>query len=95
MEVVGYVESDVHEEAGGTTNFVIGKCTDVLIRVTTTSGGSMTWTLDDGGHNGPWTFDSIGDVHVEETCMFDNHFTLARQGGASWQGSVEVMGFIQ
>ena len=26
--------------------------------------------------------------------MFDNEFTLVRQGGAGWQGSVEVVGFI-
>ena len=38
-----YAESDVHEEAGGTTSFVIGSCTDALIRVTTTSaGGSLS-----------------------------------------------------
>merc|ERR1711969_313841 len=92
VEVVGYAESDVHEEAGGTTSFVIGSCTDALIRVTTTSGGSATWILDDDGHNGPWTFESVGEVYVEETCMFDNHFTLVWQGGASWQGSVEVAG---
>merc|ERR1711969_5083 len=92
VEVVGFAESDVHEEGGGTTSFVIGECVDVLIRVTTTSGGSATWILDDGGHNGPWTFESVGEVYVEETCMFDNHFTLVWQGGASWQGSVEVAG---
>ena len=27
--------------------------------------------------------------------MFDNEFTLVRQGGAGWQGSVEVVGFIR
>eukprot|EP01045_Picozoa_sp_COSAG04_P020408 COSAG04_NODE_2086_length_4830_cov_2.263581_4_plen_334_part_01 len=61
VEVVGYAESDVHEEAGGTTAFVVGECVDVLIRVTTTSAGgeSVSWSLDDGGHNGPWLFDSV------------------------------------
>ena len=99
VEVVGYAESGVHDGAGGTTSFVIGECTDALIRVTTTSAGgsSMTWSLDDGGHNGPWTFEIPDGVGVEEfeTCMFDNEFTLTRQGGGSaWEGSVEVAGFI-
>ena len=69
----------------------------MLIRVTTTSagGGPTTWSLDDGGHNGPWTFEALGVVHEEESCMFNNEFTLIRQGGgSSWQGSVEVVGFI-
>ena len=58
VDVIGYTESGVHVGAGGTTSFVVGECTDALIRVTTTSaGGSSTaWSLDDGGHNGPWTF---------------------------------------
>merc|ERR1711960_64864 len=99
VEVVGYAESGVHTKAGGTTAFVIGSCTDALIRVTTTSAGdsSMTWSLDDGGHNGPWTFEADGGIGVQEfeSCMFDNEFTLTRQGGGSgWQGSVEVAGFI-
>ena len=97
VEVVGYVESDVHEEAGGTTAFVVGMCVDVLIRVTTTSAGgeSVSWSLDDGGHNGPWLFDSVGVVYEQETCMYDNDFTLTKLGApASWQGSVEVAGFI-
>eukprot|EP01045_Picozoa_sp_COSAG04_P011836 COSAG04_NODE_775_length_10405_cov_20.166214_6_plen_1349_part_00 len=101
VEVVGYAESGVHTEAGGTTAFVIGSCTDALIRVTTTSasGSSMTWSLDDGGHNGPWTFETSGEVGVEvrESCMFDNEFTLTLQGGggSGWEGSVEVAGFIR
>ena len=97
VEVVGYAESGVHDGAGGTTSFVVGMCTDALIRVTTTSAGgsSMTWSLDDGGHNGPWLFDSVGSVYEQEMCMFDNDFTLTKLSApASWQGSVEVAGFI-
>eukprot|EP01045_Picozoa_sp_COSAG04_P020661 COSAG04_NODE_2139_length_4717_cov_1.826981_1_plen_493_part_00 len=97
VEVVGYAESDVHEGAGGTTAFVVGECVDVLIRVTTTSAGGepVRWTLDDGGHNGPWQFVSAGEVHEEETCMHDNEFSLTNlDAPASWQGSVEVVGFI-
>eukprot|EP01045_Picozoa_sp_COSAG04_P033663 COSAG04_NODE_7057_length_1200_cov_1.249773_1_plen_355_part_10 len=53
VEVVGYAESGVHDGAGGTTSFVVGECTDVLLRVTTTAAsGPHTWSLDDGGHNG-------------------------------------------
>eukprot|EP01045_Picozoa_sp_COSAG04_P011205 COSAG04_NODE_715_length_10861_cov_4.115406_5_plen_500_part_00 len=96
IEVVGYVESELQPGAGGQTPFVIGECTDVLIRVTTTSsgGGSVTWSLDDGGHNGPWTFESSEAVHEFETCQFANDFTLTRQPGSSWEGTVEVMGFV-
>merc|ERR1711969_401071 len=97
VEVVGYAESDVHEEAGGTTSFVVGECVDVLIRVTTTSAGgeSVSWSLDDGGHNGPWLFDSVGPVFEQETCMYNNDFTLTKLSvPTSWQGSVEVAGFI-
>eukprot|EP01045_Picozoa_sp_COSAG04_P003494 COSAG04_NODE_143_length_23569_cov_6.195356_2_plen_749_part_00 len=97
VEVVGYAESDVHEGAGGTTRFVVGECVDVLIRVTTTSAGgdSVRWSLDDGGHNGPWLFDSSGAVFEQESCMFANDFTLTKLSSpASWQGSVEVVGFI-
>jgi|EP01046_Picozoa_sp_COSAG06_P014344 predicted outer membrane repeat protein len=103
VEVVGYADSGVHTGAGGTTSFVVGECTDVLIRVTTIAAGSaggspITWSIDDGGHNGPWTFDSAGGAGVHEyaSCMFDNDFTLTREPSASsWQGSVEVVGFIQ
>lgn len=103
VEVIGYAESGVHTGAGGTTSFVVGECTDAMIRVTTTSAGPapwtspITWSLDDGGHNGPWTFESAGGagVHEHVTCMFDNEYTLTRQGApSSWQGSVEVVGFI-
>ena len=76
---------------------MVGECVDVLLRVRTkTDGGRMTWSLDDDGHNGPWTFDVPGGTGVQEfeTCMFNNEYTLTRQGGSGWQGSVEVVGFI-
>jgi hypothetical protein len=100
VEVVGYALSDVQVGAGNTTSFVVGQCTDVLVRVTTTSTGAATttWLLDDGGHNGPWGFESLGGARVHEhvSCMFDNEFELTRQPSASpWEGSVEVVGFIQ
>eukprot|EP01045_Picozoa_sp_COSAG04_P003609 COSAG04_NODE_148_length_22826_cov_11.360026_4_plen_2104_part_00 len=98
VEVVGFAESGVHDGAGGTTSFVVGECTDALLRVTTTAaGGPLAWNLDDGGHNGPWTFETSGSVGVEEieSCMFDNEFTLVRQGRAGWEGAVEVIGFVR
>ena len=68
VEVVGYADSSVHAGAGGTTHYVVGQCTDALIRVTTTSvgGSSTTWIIDDAGHNGPWTFESVGGAGVHE-----------------------------
>ena len=66
VEVVGYAESGVHEEAGGTTQFVIGACVDTLIRVTTTSaaGGSTTMR-------------AAGDVSLHVSLRF----RLGRQSG--------------
>ena len=68
MEVVGYAESGVHAGAGGTTSFVIGECTDALIRVTTTSAGYGTRLMFDG--MGPWGY-NFGiqldcDIRAEE-----------------------------
>ena len=42
VEVVGYALSDVQAGAGNTTSFVIGECTDVLVRVTTSAGAAAT-----------------------------------------------------
>eukprot|EP01045_Picozoa_sp_COSAG04_P002343 COSAG04_NODE_85_length_27560_cov_8.621245_2_plen_240_part_00 len=63
-------------------------------------GDPITFSLDDGGHHGPWTFVTNGGagVYTQEICMFSNNFTLTRRQGAgagSWEGSVEVIGFIQ
>eukprot|EP01045_Picozoa_sp_COSAG04_P008550 COSAG04_NODE_476_length_13722_cov_16.614707_5_plen_371_part_00 len=88
IEVVGYAESEVYDGAGGTTRFVVGMCTYALIRVTTTSAGgnSITWSLDDGGQNGPWTFETSAEIGVDvyESCMFDGEFTLTNLGVSSW-----------
>ena len=98
VEVVGYAESGVRNGTGGSTQFVLGQCTDVLLRVTTAvDAGPFTWSLDDGAHHGPWDFDIAGGEGVQEfeSCMYDNEFTLVREGGAGWQGSVEVVGFVR
>eukprot|EP01045_Picozoa_sp_COSAG04_P039763 COSAG04_NODE_11299_length_718_cov_0.494346_2_plen_85_part_01 len=65
---------------------------------TTSAGGApITWSLNDDRHNGPWTFETAGGagVHEQESCMYANEFTLSRQGAASWEGSVEVVGLIR
>jgi hypothetical protein len=75
VDVVGYASSGVQRGAGNTTAFVIGSCTDVLLRVITTGGGSapVTWSLNDEFHNGPWTLETSGVGVVEHpSCMFDN-----------------------
>ena len=96
VEVVGYAHSGIHDGAGGITAFVVGECTDVLIRVTTTNSpaGTVGWVLDDEAHNGPWHFDTQGvGVHEQVLCMFDNAFTLTRPDESIWQGTVAVVGF--
>ena len=74
------------------------QCTDVLIRVNTTSAtsGTVALTLVDGAHNRTWQFGTQGvGVHEEALCMSDGEFTLTHRGGSSsWQGSVAVVGFI-
>lgn len=94
VEVVGYVNSSVMQGAGGTTPFVVGECMDTFIRVTTTSASStVTWQLDDDGHNGPWEFTSPAgqNVYEHQSCMFDNRFSLNLALGMDWQGTVEVV----
>lgn len=94
VEVVGYVNSTVQQGAGGTTPFVVGECTDTFIRVSTTSAStSVTWQIDDDGHNGPWEFTSPAgaNVYEHESCMFDNRFSLNLAPGAHWEGTVSVV----
>jgi len=97
VEVVGYTDETFHSELGGTTDFVVGDCTDTLFRVHTTSSTSeVTWTLDDSGHNGPWTFTSPASpnpgMYEHLSCMFDNNFTMSHTGG-DWVGEVEVVSY--
>ena len=96
VQVVGYVNSTIRQGAGGTTPFVVGECTDAFIRISTTSAPStVSWLLDDDGHNGPWVFTSpavlVGtNVHEYQSCMFDNRFSLSLAPGMEWEGTVEV-----
>ena len=57
VSVLGYNESMVtHAGAGGTTDFVVGDCTDVdvLIETTTQSSGPVTWTITSGPNSKSW-----------------------------------------
>ena len=73
-------EEDFAPIAGG--QFVVGECTDFLIRVETSAvndGETVVWQLDDvgingGSHMGPWAHSQDGAVGVEEftTCLYDN-----------------------
>ena len=78
---------------GGSVSFILGQCKESLIRVTTTAttGDTVIWTMNDGGHNGPWTFSADGVVGQHEfyTCLFSNTFTLLKVAG-TWSGTVEV-----
>ena len=117
LEIVGYVANTTHAGPNSTT-FVVGTCTDVIIRLTTTQqtadGSGIVWELNDGNHNGPWQFQFPGGVsatggeahcvglgcnwfhgrYEAQTCLFGNDFTLTRQGGAGWQGTVSVLSVV-
>ena len=45
-----------HAGAGGTTNFVVGDCTDVVVAIETTtqSSGPVTWTITSGPNSKSW-----------------------------------------
>jgi hypothetical protein len=101
VEIVGYANI-THDpsDPDATYSFVIGDCTDTIVRVQTTGGSSdvITWQIDDGAHNGPWYFDTQGvpGVYEHPSCMFDNSFTLSRHvGGADWTGTVSVVSTVE
>ena len=102
--VVAGAEEQFEPISGG--QFVIGSCTDFLIRVDTASvapGHDVEWTLDDmgvngGSHMGPWSHTNAGSpgVHEYVTCLYDNNFTLTRTSSATdgWVGTVSVLGYV-
>jgi hypothetical protein len=106
ISVLGYAESDLHCGPGGTTNFVVGQCIDVVIRVTTTAAAeqALTWQITRANppdaDEQPWAF--VVDVtaqtegmHEYRSCMYENEYTLAIVGGNSgWAGSVEIAGYV-
>eukprot|EP01052_Picozoa_sp_SAG31_P012407 SAG31_NODE_724_length_12555_cov_11.624277_13_plen_376_part_00 len=97
VSVVGYNESRIeHNGAGGLTDFVIGDCTDVLIRVVTTaSAGTITLMLTAVSmplNRESWqlTVPPGNGLHELELCMFDNDYTLLASS-SGWQGTVSVV----
>jgi hypothetical protein len=80
--------------SGDTTVFTHGECEDVMVRITGTSSDAVLWTLDDAGHNGPWTITSSAYPFEHRMCLFDNNFTLIRSGGSNWQGTVTVKSYV-
>lgn len=86
--------------------FVVGACTDYMIRVETSAanvGTTIVWQLDDvgatgGSHMGPWAHSHEGAVGLHEftTCLFDNNFTLTRSsaGTDGWLGTIAVLGYV-
>ena len=94
VDVVGYAQSGIHNGSGATTAFVVGECTDVVIRVNTTSSasGSVLWQINDNHHNGPWDFNSVPGVWEHRSCMFENHFTINRVDSENdgWTGTIAI-----
>lgn len=89
-------ESDGLKYAGNTTAYTVGTCTEVLVRVATaaTDGGSLVWTLNDGGLNGPWSFNTNGIGTYEHAfCLYDHNYTISRSGAGSWTGTVAVVSY--
>jgi hypothetical protein len=88
--------------------FVLGACTDYLIRVVTdevSADATVVWHLDDVGmgdaesHMGPWEHahqPAAGGTEEFTTCLFDNNFTLTRTSAADdgWVGTIQVVGYI-
>ena len=100
VEVVGYVQSDVHHSAGGITDFVVGECTDAVVRVVTTAastGASITLMLNDDHNDGPWNIDvpMDGGVFEHVVCLFDNDYTLdVVDLAGGWVGTLDVIAFV-
>ncbi len=99
VEVVGYAESGVRHSAGSTTDFVVGECTDVLVRVTMNTAGAspITLRLNDNHMDGPWDLVvPAGESLFEHViCFFDNDYTLALADDAGgWSGTVDVVAYV-
>jgi hypothetical protein len=94
----GSASSGVHSGSGGKTNFTIGTCSNILVRINTTQAGTKAaaWVVNDGGHNGPWTFTSPSTASIFERalCLYDNDFTVEHRLSSDWHGSVSVVRFI-
>eukprot|EP01043_Picozoa_sp_COSAG02_P039792 COSAG02_NODE_3167_length_7243_cov_11.017495_8_plen_284_part_00 len=102
FRIVGYTDNITHVP-GETTEIVVGECTDVTIRVVTTSPSASPFSiiLNDGDHNGPFPPITVdGSVTAPEgedvaiRCMFQNNFTLQLHGASSWAGTVQLLSVV-
>eukprot|EP01043_Picozoa_sp_COSAG02_P036007 COSAG02_NODE_2612_length_8419_cov_2.286779_4_plen_1809_part_00 len=94
------VYHSVSHDGAETTSFTIGECEDVWFRFQTTEGstGAVSFELDDGGHNGPWSI-SIAEANLavgatydsEPVCLFDNDFNLTKIDSRGWRGRITVL----
>lgn len=95
---VGFSSADIHEEAGGQTQIIVGACEDAVIRVKTTQATeAVVWTLDDPNdigesHMGPWQFESPARPGTVEfsVCLFANNFQISKST-SEWTGTVSVL----
>lgn len=94
------VYHSVSHDGFGTSEFRIGECEDIWLRVQTDEGstGSLSFELDDGRHNGPWSIDvadganlEVGVTYEESMCLFDNVFNLTRTDSGGWHGQVTIL----
>ena len=89
--------NQTQSNAGEASRFTHGECEDVVFRFTAIDSASasteVVWTIDDAGHNGPWTITSSFSSSERDEhflCLFDNNFTLSRPADSTWAGSVTV-----
>lgn len=97
---------NITHAGGGVTQFVVGECTDITLRITTTqpttSGADFSLILEDGGVMDPVTITVPGSVTAAEVaheftfCMFQNDFTLTLDADAAgWVGTVQVLTIVE
>lgn len=97
---------NITHTGGGVTQFVVGTCTDVTLRIATTqstsSGADFSFVLNDGGVMDPVTITVPGSVTATNTpneftfCMFQNEFTLTLDANAAgWTGTVQVLTIVE
>eukprot|EP01043_Picozoa_sp_COSAG02_P014325 COSAG02_NODE_589_length_19902_cov_119.928939_4_plen_1346_part_00 len=92
---------------GATLSFGVGSgdtdtCTDTIIRMSMSEiDPAAEWTLtsassDVSTSGGPWDFSTPAGPGVYEhvACMSDSNYTLTRQSGDEWHGSIEVVSFV-
>eukprot|EP01043_Picozoa_sp_COSAG02_P025728 COSAG02_NODE_1456_length_12512_cov_17.368082_3_plen_1508_part_00 len=88
--------------AGGTTAFVVGDCTDVLIRIVTETSAqvqTLTWRVERTGTTQSWEFEASASTAASPfefySCFFDADYTVALlDDSLGWLGKVSVVGYV-